>query len=100
MRDEHDGFPRIAFLLAGVGHRGLALEALPGDACDRVHALAHLVEHFARMRVVPGKADAPGQLVDQTEIFFRLAPRLDRCSSELHPAVVVDYTSDISHPSI
>src|SRR5205814_8530973 len=67
MRDEYDGLARVAFFLARISDGGLALEALPGDSRDRVHALAHLVEHFARMRVVPGKSHAPGELVDEPD---------------------------------
>src|SRR5437773_11987362 len=58
MRDEYDGLARVAFFLARISDGGLALEALPGDPRDRVHALPHLVQHFARMRVAPGSAQA------------------------------------------
>ena len=40
---------RIALVFAGVDHAGIALQALPGDAGDGVHALAHFVEHLARV---------------------------------------------------
>ena len=54
---EHDARSGIAFLLARIGDRVLALEPLPRDAGDRRHRLPHLGEHLARMRVAPVEAE-------------------------------------------
>ena len=98
VRHEHRRLARIAFLLARIGHRGLALEAIPRDAGDRVHARAHLVEHLARMRVIPVQAHAARQLVDDPEIRPGLAGRLDGLAAELHHAIGVRDGADLLGP--
>src|SRR5438046_10634377 len=98
MRDEYDGLARVAFFLARISDGGVALEALPGDSRDRVHALAHLVEYFARMRVVPVQTHAACKMVDDPQILFRLAGRLDRLAAELHHAVGVGDGADLFRP--
>jgi hypothetical protein len=79
-------------------HRGFAFEAIPGDAGDRVHARPHLVEHLARMRVVPVEANAAAELVQQPEIFFRFARRLNGLAAELHHAIRVRHGADLLRP--
>src|SRR5437016_3658336 len=64
MRLEHHRLTRITLVLARIGHRGVALEAYPRNAADRVHALAHLVPDLARMRVGPGQPEALRQFDD------------------------------------
>src|SRR4026207_647259 len=52
----------IAFFDTWVRARRLPCEPFPRDACDRVHAQSHLVEHLTGMRVLPVESDAPGEL--------------------------------------
>src|SRR4026208_832703 len=50
---EYHRFAGVAFTLARIGHRTLALHALPGNSCDRWHRAAHLVEHLRHAALRP-----------------------------------------------
>src|SRR5256885_5108492 len=86
VRLEHHRLSRIAFVLAGIGDRRVALEPLPGDAADRVHRLAHLVPYLFGSWVAPSKTQPLRQLDDDPEILARFARRLQRAPPELHHA--------------
>ena len=87
--DEHDFVARIALVLARVGDRVLGLQTFPGDAGDRVHRLAHLVEHVLRAAVVPVQTQAAGHFLDDPQILARIARRVDRRAAQLHLTVGV-----------
>ncbi len=76
-------------MFARVGDRALLLQPLPRDAGDRVHTLAHLVEHVGNVGVVPGQTQAARQLIDDPEILPRVAGRIQRPAPQLHHPVGV-----------
>jgi hypothetical protein len=80
---------RIAFFHARVGDRVLALQALPGDAANAGHGVAHLVKHLADMAVVPGQAQAFADLLDDPEILSCVTRGLDGLATHLHQAIGV-----------
>src|SRR5262249_16853275 len=81
--------PGIAFLFARIGHATLFFEPLPGDAGDRIHALAHFIEYVRRTAVIPAEPDAPRDLLDDPQVFSRIARGLQALASELHHPVGV-----------
>src|SRR5207237_9110994 len=98
VRLEDDRLSRVALVLARIGYGRVALETLPSDALDRVHAAAHLVPHFARMAVGPGKAEALRQLDDDPEVFARIARRLQCGAAELDHAAGVGHRARLLGP--
>ncbi len=50
------------------------------------------------MGVVPVNADAASQLVENPEVFFRLAGRFNRLTSELHHAIGIGDGADLLRP--
>src|SRR6185369_8776460 len=87
--DEYDGLSRVAFLHARVGDDMLPLQPVPRDAGDAGHGVAHLVEHFAHVLVLPVEADAARDLLDDPEVLPGLARRIDRLPADLHQPVGV-----------
>ena len=89
MRLEHHRLARIAFVLARIGHRGIALQALPRDALDGVHAAAHLVEHLFGTFVLPVQPQPARELDEDPEVRLGFSGRVQGLAAELHHAVGV-----------
>ena len=77
----------IAFLDAGIGDCMLALEAFPGDAGDAGHRMAHFVEDFADMAVLPVQTELAGDLLDDPQVLLGLAGGGDCLAPHLYRAV-------------
>ena len=89
---------------ARVSHAGFTLQALPGDAPNAgVHGLAHFFinsRHTAVVtHVVPVQAHAPGHLLNDPQIGFGLARRLNGLQAQLHHAVSVGHGAGLLGPS-
>ena len=86
---EHHRLARVALLHARIGHRMLALQALPRDAADARHRVAHLVEHFRHVAVLPVEAKLLRHLLDDPQVLLGVARRVDGLAADLHQAVGV-----------
>ena len=88
-RAEHDVQPGRVVGRAGIGDRVLALDPLPVDVVEGLHAALHFGKHVARVVVVPAESEAPGDLLDDPPVRAGLARRRQRRAPHLHLAVGV-----------
>src|ERR1700682_537600 len=84
---EYHALAGVALVLARVRNGGFLLQAVPGDPGNRGHGPAHLLEHLARMLVVPIEPEPPAHGIDDPQILTRVARRLEGLAAELHRTI-------------
>ncbi len=84
---EHHPLAGIPLFAAGPDYGVLALQALPGDAGDAGHGLAHLGKYIGRAAVVPVQTDAACQLLDDPQVLAHFSRWIQRLAPKLHQPI-------------
>src|SRR5699024_6057098 len=85
--DERNPITGIAFIATRPDYGVFGFQPLPSDAGVVGHGLAHLSEYFARTIVVPVQTDATGNLLDNPQVLFGFAGRVQRLAAHLYQTV-------------